>query len=89
MSDYALTHFEQHQLALLHAHLQAGGGLAAPFAREIFLIEHRHSSMCERVQQRSIKLPEHGLLCLDGISSTRWGGSILRSCEEPVQHATC
>ena len=39
MSDYALTHFEQHQLALLHAHLQAGGGLAAPFAREIFLIE--------------------------------------------------
>ncbi len=39
MSDYALTHFEQHQLALLHAHLQAGGGLSAPFAKEIFLIE--------------------------------------------------
>lgn len=39
MSDFALTHFEQHQLALLHAHLQTGGGLAAPFAKEIFLIE--------------------------------------------------
>lgn len=39
MSNYALTHFETHQLALLHAHLQAGGGLAAPFAKEIFLIE--------------------------------------------------
>ena len=39
MSDFALTHFEQNQLALLHAHLQAGGGLAAPFAKEIFLIE--------------------------------------------------
>ena len=39
MSDYALTPIEQHQLALLHAHLQAGGGLAAPFAKEIFLIE--------------------------------------------------
>ena len=39
MSDYALTHFETHQLALLHAHLQAGGGLAAPFAKEIFLVE--------------------------------------------------
>jgi len=39
MSDYSLTSFEQHQLALLHAHLQAGGGLSAPFAREIFLIE--------------------------------------------------
>lgn len=39
MSDFALTHVEQHQLALLHAHLQAGGGLSAPFAKEIFLIE--------------------------------------------------
>jgi hypothetical protein len=39
MSDFALTPIEQHQLALLHAHLQAGGGLAAPFAKEIFLIE--------------------------------------------------
>ena len=39
MSDFALTFIEHHQLALLHAHLQAGGGLAAPFAREIFLIE--------------------------------------------------
>jgi len=39
MSDYALTHFEQHQLALLHAHLQAGGGLSSPFAKEIFLVE--------------------------------------------------
>jgi HIRAN domain len=29
----------QHQLALLHAHLQAGGGLSLPFAEEIFLIE--------------------------------------------------
>lgn len=39
MSDFALTSIEQHQLALLHAHLQVGGGLAAPFAKEIFLIE--------------------------------------------------
>lgn len=39
MSDFALTPFEQHQLALLHAHLQAGGVLAAPFAKEIFLID--------------------------------------------------
>jgi hypothetical protein len=39
MSDFALTPIEQHQLALLHAHLLAGGGLAAPFAKEIFLIE--------------------------------------------------
>ena len=39
MSDFALTLIEQHQLALLHAHLLAGGGLAAPFAKEIFLIE--------------------------------------------------
>jgi len=46
MSDYALTHFEQHQLALLHAHLQAGGGLAAPFAREIFLIETHATVPC-------------------------------------------
>jgi hypothetical protein len=39
MSDYALTPVEQHQLALLHAHLQAGGVLTAPFVKEIFLIE--------------------------------------------------
>lgn len=39
MSEYSLTTVEQHQLALLHAHLQAGGSLVAPFAREIFLIE--------------------------------------------------
>lgn len=39
MSDFALTAIEQHQLALLHAHLQGGGGLSAPFAKEIFLIE--------------------------------------------------
>lgn len=39
MSNFALTLVEQHQLALLHAHLQAGGGLTAPFAKEIFLIE--------------------------------------------------
>ena len=39
MSEYSLTPVEQKQLALLHAHLQAGGSLIAPFAREIFLIE--------------------------------------------------
>ncbi len=39
MSHFALTPIEQHQLALLHAHLQAGGGLIAPFAKEVFLIE--------------------------------------------------
>jgi len=39
MSDFALTHAEQHQLALLHAHLHASGVLSAPFAKEIFLIE--------------------------------------------------
>jgi hypothetical protein len=39
MSEFSLTPVEQKQLALLHAHLQAGGTLAAPFAREIFLIE--------------------------------------------------
>jgi hypothetical protein len=39
MSDHALTPIEQHQLALLHVHLQAGGGLAAPFAKEVFLLE--------------------------------------------------
>lgn len=39
MSDHALTHHEQQQLALLHAHLKAGGSLSAPFAKEIFLIE--------------------------------------------------
>ena len=39
MSEFALTPIEQHQLAMLHAHLQAGGGLCAPFAKEIFLIE--------------------------------------------------
>ncbi len=39
MSEYALTPIEHHQLALLHAHLQAGGELAAPFAKEIFFIE--------------------------------------------------
>lgn len=39
MSEFSLTPVEQHQLALLHAHLQAGGGLTAPFAKEIFLIE--------------------------------------------------
>lgn len=39
MSDFALTPAEQNQLAILHAHLQAGGGLSSPFAQEIFLIE--------------------------------------------------
>lgn len=39
MSDHALTPAENHQLALLHAHLQGGGGLSAPFAKEVFLIE--------------------------------------------------
>lgn len=39
MAEFGLTTFEQHQLAMLHAHLVAGGGLVAPFAKEIFLIE--------------------------------------------------
>ncbi len=39
MSEFGLTPIEQHQLALLHAHLQGGGALSAPFAKEIFLIE--------------------------------------------------
>ncbi len=39
MSISSLTHFEQHQLAMLHAHFQTEGGLSAPFAREIFLVE--------------------------------------------------
>lgn len=39
MSEFALTPIEQHQLALLHTHLQAGGTLVAPFAKEIFLVE--------------------------------------------------
>jgi hypothetical protein len=39
MSEFSLTPVEQKQLALLHAHLRAGGALAAPFAKEIFLIE--------------------------------------------------
>ncbi|NLT71222.1 MAG: restriction endonuclease [Verrucomicrobiaceae bacterium] len=39
MSEYSLTPVEQRQIALLHAHLQAGDALEAPFAKEIFLIE--------------------------------------------------
>jgi len=39
MSDYQLTAFEAQQLAQLHSHLNAGGELTAPFAKEIFLIE--------------------------------------------------
>lgn len=39
MSDQQLTALETQQLAQLHAHLSAGGQLAAPFAKEIFLIE--------------------------------------------------
>ncbi len=35
----SLTPVETSQLAQLHAHLNSGGGLVAPFAREIFLIE--------------------------------------------------
>ncbi len=38
MSDYALTTIEQKQLALLHAHMQAGGS-SSPFAKEILLME--------------------------------------------------
>jgi hypothetical protein len=39
MSNYALTTFEQKQLALLHAHFTPGGGISTPFARDIFLLE--------------------------------------------------
>jgi len=39
MNNHALTSIEQHQLALLHAHLQADSGLAAPFSKEVFLVE--------------------------------------------------
>jgi len=39
MSNHALSKIEQHQLALLHSHLQADGGLSAPFARETLLLE--------------------------------------------------
>lgn len=63
MSDYALTPFEQHHLALLHAHLHAGGGLAAPFAREIFLIE-THIAGTSHVPIREI---EPGLAVADSL----------------------
>lgn len=39
MNNHALTSIEQHQLALLHAHLQADSGLATPFTKEVFLVE--------------------------------------------------
>lgn len=39
MSDFPLTPIEESHLLLLQAHLHAGGGLAAPFAKEIFLLE--------------------------------------------------
>lgn len=39
MSNHALSKIEQHQLALLHAHLQADNGLSAPFAKETLLLE--------------------------------------------------
>jgi hypothetical protein len=39
MSEFSLTPVEKYQLALLRAHLLAGGTLASPFAQEIFLIE--------------------------------------------------
>ena len=54
MSDYSLTLVEQKQLALLHAHLQAGGSLSAPFAREIFLIE-THVAGTSHVPIRTIE----------------------------------
>lgn len=54
MSDFSLTPFEQNQLALLHAHLQAGGGLSAPFAKEIFLIE-THVAGTSHVPVRQIE----------------------------------
>lgn len=63
MSDYALSQVEQHQLALLHAHLQAGGGLAAPFAKEIFLIE-THVAGTSHVPIRDI---EAGLNVADSL----------------------
>lgn len=54
MSDFPLTPIERNQLALLHAHLQAGGGLAAPFAKEIFLIE-THVAGTSHVPIRNIE----------------------------------
>lgn len=54
MSDFALTPTEQNQLALLHAHLQTGGGLAAPFAKEIYLIE-THVAGTSHVPVREIE----------------------------------
>jgi HIRAN domain len=44
MSEFPLSPIEQNQLALLHAQLEAGDGLAAPFAKEIFLLEARVSA---------------------------------------------
>ncbi len=54
MSGYFLTAFEQQQLAMLHAHLFDGGGLVAPFASEIFLIE-THIAGTSHVPAREIE----------------------------------
>ena len=39
MSDFPLTPIKKSHFLLLQAHLHAGDGLTAPFAKEIFLIE--------------------------------------------------
>lgn len=63
MSDLSLTPVERSQLALLHAHLQAGGSLVAPFAKEIFLIE-THVAGTSHVPIREI---EPGLVIGDAL----------------------
>lgn len=54
MSDFSLTPVEQHQIALLHAHLQNGGGVSSAFAKEIFLIE-THVAGTSHVAIRTIE----------------------------------
>jgi hypothetical protein len=55
MNEFNLTPAEQHQLAMLHNHLMAGGGLTAPFAKEIFLIE-THVAGTSHVPIRQIEV---------------------------------
>ncbi len=72
MSDYALTSIEQHQLALLHAHLQASGGLTAPFAKEVFLIE-THVAGTSHIPAKKI---EHTLSNGDSLILRREPGNL-------------